>query len=187
MILEGRYVVRAMLEATFALTAIVRRKNFSQRYIDDDNHRTLQLIDACFRMPRTHKKFNNIDSMDLRRRKREIKKIIKSTNSKALKIWEAAKAAGMSYHYNTAYRLLSNTAHSSARDLDYHILPKSETEIQKLLWGPQVAKSADVLMHACDFLFISAHCVRRVFKRPELENQFAALHRRFQKLLEPLV
>lgn len=184
-ILESRYVLRAMLETTFAIAANARNAEFCQRYIDDDSHRHLELVKSCLRLEPELKKFHELEDADLWKKKDDAQRVITKTGSKPLKVKDVAMAAGMEGHYETIYRLLSNTAHASVRDLDYHIVPTpDDADIEKLGWGPQVSKSADPLMQACDYLFIASRAVLDLFERPELDNQFAALHRRFEKLLK---
>ncbi|SRR6266581_937515 len=187
LVLEARYVLRAMLETTFALVATARDADFCQRYVDDDEYRLLDLVKACLRLEPAMRSFHALDEQDLRKRKQDAEQNIKSRKLKPLKVKDVADAASMLGHYETSYRLLSNTAHASVRDLDYHIVAtKDQADIEKLGWGPQTGKSADVIMQACDDVIISAYAVLQLFERPELNNAHAALHRRFEQLLGKL-
>jgi hypothetical protein len=184
MILESRYVLRALLETTFALVANASDKDFCENYIHDDDHRLLTLVNACLRLPPEMKRFHKLEEEELERTKERAKRAIEARKSKALKVATIAARAGLMSHYDTIYRILSNAAHASVRDLDYHIIPTPDDEIDKLGWGPQVAKVPDSIMQACDYLLIACRGVLETFQRPELENQFAALHRRFNTLID---
>jgi hypothetical protein len=185
MILEGRYGLRAMLETTFALVANAKGEGFADRYLHDDFHRHVQLVDACLRMTPEGKKFHKLDTDDLRTIRAASQKEIDKAKSKPLKVWQTAKAAGMQDHYNTAYGLLSNTAHASVRDLDYHVIPTDDgQDIKKFGFGPRPEKSDDLLMQACDYLLIGAYALLDVFEHPEFQRAYSAHHRRFVLLLD---
>jgi hypothetical protein len=185
MILEARYVLRALLETTFALAAAAKKKRFPEAYMHDDNHRLVKMINACLRLPPEMKAFHRLDEAELRQTKRVAMDAIKAKDSRPLKVAEIADQGGMTSHYDTIYRVLSTTAHASVRDLDYHIIATpDEQSIDRFGWGPRTDKADDALMQACDSLLIGAAHVLHVFERPQLENPYSALHRRFEHLIK---
>jgi hypothetical protein len=110
-ILEARYVLRAMLETTFAIAAMARDKDFCDRYIHDDYHRHLDLVKSCLRLAPELRKFHELDEADLVAKKRDAQQAIGKAGSKPLKVKEVAVAGGMGIAPIRGNTSLSNARH----------------------------------------------------------------------------
>ena len=113
-----------------------------------------------------------------------IKQEINEKEIKPLTSEYLAQKADMLRYYNTLFVLLSSSIHSRVRDMGQYLEDKSLEELQSFSWGPDVSGLDDILMPACEILFIAARAVTDLFKFSNFDDAFQSKWNTFTELIK---
>ena len=102
----------------------------------------------------------------------DLKQLLGSDAKDLVNIASLANRVGLSWLYNTVYRMSSSdVAHTTLDALEHHVGVNPQGEIVGLSFGPRVEKLADTLVVAMNCLLVSMHAIRTRFLMPELQPE----------------
>jgi len=102
----------------------------------------------------------------------DLKQLLGSDAKDPVNIASLANRVGLSWLYNTVYRMSSSdVAHTTLDALEHHVGVNPQGEIVGLSFGPRVEKLADTLVGAMNCLLVSMHAIRTRFLMPELQPE----------------
>jgi len=183
MVAEARSLLRGMLDATFAEIALSKHKNLVEAFVNDDFYQRIKCLNSFMALPKKIKKKHRIGNAKLKELAEDIQKEIDKKQIKPLTTEFLAQKAEMLGHYNTLFVLLSSSTHSRVKDLEQYLGDKDVTGLDTLRWGPDVTNLDEILMPACDLLFIAARAVSNLFNGFELDKEFQDHWNLYEKLI----
>ncbi len=176
MVFEVRTILRCLSEIAFNLVAVAKNENFIEQLICQDYfHRRSALKAVLFNHERGVKiEGKTVDEINIDID--DISEQIKELKIKKLFIKDKAEAAGMLSYYDSQYVLLSDTIHSSTRDLEHYFKIDDDNLIEEILWGPET-KGVDLLLFSsADLMIIILNAIQSIFK--------IALNKEWNKLID---
>ncbi len=184
MVPEARYVLRSMLETVFLAAAAVQDPTFPQRYALCTLQHQHKIANVLLSLPDEYLPDEKLDEKKIREKASEFKSQLDAADKFSFSVEATAKLAGLSGHYDTAYRLLSATSHALVTDLDMHAGLDERGDIARLLWGPTDKYVVDLLLMACEFLMIFLHHIIDLFALKRYEEGYGALWTEMKGLIE---
>lgn len=159
MINEARYLLRCLLEVTFAISAIAKDPGFADTLCKNDLYEQKRCFNAVLGG-------SHLSDEDMRVAREELEKVrrqIKLTNLKELSIRDIATAGGLIGMYDSAYKMLSSIVHVSVRSLGETIEVGEDGDAKEMLWGPDVRDLELVLLTGLDMMMIMLKALRQIF------------------------
>lgn len=181
MIPEARVLTRSLLEVIFTLCAIIKNKDLTAIYIDEDKRKKLKFLNK-FRQLHNGNLPKDIDSNEIHKLEKELKVEIEKDNIKIRKTEEWAKDAGLHDWYLTAYAVLSDSVHIKVSDLERHVVADENDVIKEFKWGPSDAGIQEVLLTSIEGMIVSLIETLDFFKK-QRENTIQDLRDRLHKLV----
>lgn len=176
-------LLRALLETVFTLCAIARRPDTLEHYVSADHKARLTLLNAA----RASKSqgFAAAKAAATDERKSELETQVASSLP-PLGVEELARRADLHDWYDGIYRVLSQTSHSTVRDMEqYFVLNSAGDEIEALRLTPSAEETARLLKTAGSFLLTAMNAAASVLAshtflasdryEPDFENAFRNL------------
>lgn len=151
LISESKMVLRCLMEATFTLCALASHDELIFQYVQQDSLFRTKLINKLESASELVKKAVVAD--ELQQLKEELLQETANLEIGKLTVQDLADKAGLRDWYDTAYTLLSQSVHSSARDIERHLQIDSSETVTGLNYGPS-DKNVEIL------LFTAADCMR---------------------------
>ncbi len=117
---EPRILLRSMLETLFSLCFVVSNEKNTEKYAIRSFANKKKLLNKL--KSTTSSVIKDIRSNISDEQIEELNRIIKEVGAEELKTITLATESGLTDHYHTAYSLLSESVHSTADDLENHLL-----------------------------------------------------------------
>lgn len=139
---EAKLLARKVLEVTFRVTAIARSRDVADEYLRSDETNRLKFLNKLRLLQsvkHTPEEIAKIDELHA-----EVSATIVAKGIKEKSIYWYAEKAGLLDYYNTAYALLSESAHANIRDLYPLLETDADGDIEALRYGPD-AEVGDIL------------------------------------------
>ncbi|MCX5516515.1 hypothetical protein C3941_18755 [Kaistia algarum] len=168
---SARVTVRALMETTFRLRAIVGVADLYKKFI---------LEDMLYRREIANKIRNN--SYDFLRDAQNaitdeaferLKNDIKRLNPKKFHIEELSRLAGMHEWYVGVYSLLSKAVHTQIRELEEYVEIDENGQIKELRYAPQLQEISNLVLTASELILSAAFAFEERFQTgfaPKLED-----------------
>lgn len=170
MVLQSKMLARCLLEALFKLGGLAKCPDLVPDYILSDELQRKKLLEKaknCSFNPFGHSKNINYEQL-----LKDLKNEVKEKNIREITVKEFAEKAGLYDWYLTGYALLSDSIHSTPRDLQYYLNANAKQEIISLKWGPGSEGLDDILHMGINSLLLSIIAVVQFFKlNSNLENK----------------
>ncbi len=155
-------LLRALLEVVFTICAIARSPDVLERYITDDDIQRLKLLHAIRATKSPNLAFGRAAATDELRN--ELKAKVKLGAPTPVDVEELARRAGLHDWYVGIYRVLSQTAHATVRDIErYFVLNDTGDEIEALRLTPSDAETPRLLKTAGSFLLTALNAAGFIF------------------------
>ncbi|NTW33522.1 MAG: hypothetical protein HGB12_13025 [Bacteroidetes bacterium] len=183
MVAESRSLLRGMLDATFSVVALSKNENLVCEFVNDDLWQRMKCLNSFCNLPKDIKKRHRVRSSKLKTLVESIQKEIDEKNIKPLTSEYLAQKADMLGHYNTLFVILSSSIHSRARDMTQYLGEGEIDDLEALKWGPDVKGLDNILLSACDCIFISARNITNLFNIQNLHESFQENWVLYEKLL----
>lgn len=181
MIPEARVLTRYLLEVIFTLCAIIKNKDLTTVYINEDKKKRLKFLNK-FRQFHEGNLPDGIDADEIHQLENELKIEVKKDNIKIRKTEEWAKDAKLHDWYLTAYAVLSDSVHIKISDLERHVVADENNVIKEFKWGPDDTGIQVVLMSSIDGMIVSLIETLTFFKK-QREEIIQELRERLHKLV----
>ncbi len=163
MVAEARSLLRGMLDATFAQVALSKHAELVKEFVDDDMSQRLKHVNCIRALPKELKKHHGFSEKELTKLADELKCEIDKRQIKPLRSEYLAQKAEMLTHYNTLFVMLSSSTHSRVRDMVRHLDLGESKEHHQFKWGPDAPNLDELVMPACDCLFVAARAASSLF------------------------
>jgi hypothetical protein len=150
---ECRLMARKVLEVCFRIVAIAASEENALTYVrsDETNRRKLlNKIKALKTVSHTSEQAVLIVSLHA-----EVTTAIANQNIHEIGTQWFAERAGLMDFYNTAYALLSESAHANVRDLEPVLATTAEGEIEAIEYGPSTTHIESLLLTAVETTVIA--------------------------------
>jgi hypothetical protein len=178
MVSEAKILLRALMEAVFALRAITTHAEVAEEFYQ--SHLIAKRRALC-KFKRSSLNLADSQGRDLTERIKELDGLIKrgriDVTTKYL-----AERAGLYDFYATAYTVLSWAVHSSILDIaGSHMAGPSDSHIDSIHLSIQTEEVEKWFMSACECMVIAMQSVNDIFKAG-VENEIADYDRRYKNL-----
>lgn len=162
LIAAGRVTLRALVEATFKISAIATNPGAFKKFIAEDLAHRKKLINkarnnAYRNLEETRKAITND-------RVKELEEEIKRTGARVLSTEEWSKLASMHDWYTTNYALLSQAVHTPVRELEDYLELGESGEIRQFNYAPSMNDIPLLLLTATHSLLIAASAFDKRFE-----------------------
>lgn len=165
---DSKTILRSMLEVLFILKVSCEDESFVREYVSADQIYRKKLMSAAKNNP--DKTFDETRQYATEEVLNKIKEDIESNNIQELRVDQLASRAGMKTHYDSAYRMLCNPAHSGARSLEQYLVIGEDTKVTSLDFGPTDDDIDLVLITAMDSLTIGLASIMNLFRINKIEE-----------------
>lgn len=168
LIAPSKMLTRCIFDSTFPLCAISN---------DNDGKYYLEYIQTELlnrkRFTKKYKKLSNAkveNYPELDEIEKQLSKEIKEGKIKERKTIYWAEKSGLLDWYHTAYSTLSNTVHSSVRDLEQYFNLDDEGEIKEFNWGPKEEGIEELLMTLNQGMITSMLAMVTFFNQKKIDS-----------------
>lgn len=162
LIIDAKIILRSMLEILFILKLSCKDSKFVKKYVKADQIYRQKLLNAAKNNP--DGVFDEARQYATEEVLNKLKLDIETNKIQGLGIEQLAKDAGMKAHYDSAYRLLCNPAHSGARSLESYLMFDENKKVSGLNFGPTDSDIDLVMITAIDNLCIGLASILNFFK-----------------------
>jgi len=158
----SRVILRALVEANFAIVAIDRERDTLRHYIRNDDYWRVRIIEKIWKMsPPVTEVYKDIATPEVRQ---DLLDALKKEKVIQLTTFELAKRADMLDTFYGLYASLTGPAHAHVRDMQVYLVmdPKGEN-LESLRIGPSDRDTADLLPIASLLLIQAVGAAASVF------------------------
>ncbi len=180
---DSKILLRSLFEPLCILKLVLEDKTFHRKYISTDLFEMRKRFNIAKASPDAV--FDELRKIADDEIEKLSSNIVKS-EAEEYKVERLASLANLTSMYNTYYRLLSGTVHTSPRSLDEYISTDDEGNLCSIKWGPTDEGVPIILLAAVEFLRMALNLMIQFFEIEALE-QLQALHTRekeFHRLLK---
>lgn len=178
MVSEVKILLRALMEAVFALRAITVHAEVAEEFYQ--SHLIAKRRALC-KFRKSSLNLADSQGRDLTERIKELDGLIKR-NRIDMSTEYLAKRAGLYDFYATAYTVLSWAVHSNILDIaGSHMAGQSDDHIASIHLSVQTAEVEKWFMSACECMVIAMGSVNEMFKAG-VENEIADYEKRYKDL-----
>ena len=103
-----------------------------------------------------------------------------------IQVKDKAETAGMLSYYDSQYLLLSDTIHSSTRDLERYFKVDDDNLIDEINWGPDTKEIDVLLFSVADSIIIILNAIQSIFKIA-FDDQWNSIADQFKKMAVEIV
>ena len=161
---SAQCLLRVMCEVTFAIAMVAKEPSFVAEYFDNDRHRKVKMLDALLGLRLGESTISKEERDMLKAQVRGLRAEIQNKRQKELVVFDTAKRAGLLDLYRYFYVTFSNTVHTSARDLDSHVVrPGDGLDYVGMRWGPDSRQVEDMVDAAIEIFSPAFHFFMEVF------------------------
>lgn len=165
---ESKIVLRCMLEAMFALTAVAKdeTENISKKLVQKDQverKKVLKALKRNFSRGGKKTKEEKFRMQNVERIIQEIEHDIQKMEITDLDAEYLAKKAGLSTFYDSAYKYLCGSVHPNVRDLEQYFEKNGNDNIKFLKWEPDISQINLILSTTCESMLIILEGVSKQF------------------------
>jgi hypothetical protein len=178
---ESSVLLRVLLEVFFRIAAIAKNVNIVATYVDNDLIQRKISLGKLEEIQHTEKP--KLDPSELVRMRAQLDHEIQESGVKGKTTEWYATQAGHRDLYLSAYTVLSDSVHVSARNLLGAFETDPEGYLVRLKYGPSDESSDDTLLTAIEFMLLSLNEASRVLAI-DLQSDREALYVRFTKLCD---
>lgn len=178
MVKETKTLLRALLEALFALGAIANDKTVAEQYYLNHFRQKRRVLLKIKKYSSAQRFYQGLD---LDKRIGELNEIIKQKGIKELTTEDLAKKAGLHDFYLTAYPVFSWTIHSNVIDIAQYITGKSDDYIDEVSWHPEIEGIDELLLTAIECVIIALRSVNKLFNL-EADSEIEEYSHRYKAL-----
>lgn len=178
---ESSVLLRVLLEVFFRIAAIAKNVDIVSTYVDNDliqRRKSLRKLEEI-----RHAEKPKLDPAELVRMRAELDHEIQETEAKEKTTEWYATQAGHRDLYLSAYTVLSDSVHVSARNLLSAVETDAEGYLVRLRYGPSDERSDDTLLTAIEFMLFSLNEASRVLDI-RLESDREAMYVKFTQLCD---
>jgi hypothetical protein len=162
LIAPARAPLRALVETVFRKRAIAADPDAFKTFIKEDLVHRKKLINKA-----RNNAYPNLEAAraaitaDL---VKEVEQEIKAAGAKALTTKDWSQRAGMEDWYVTNYALLSQSVHTSVRDLEAYLTLDQSGELKALEYAPSLHEIPELALTAAHLILIAASAFDKVFE-----------------------
>jgi hypothetical protein len=173
---SAQCLLRVMCEVSFAIAMVAKEPSFVAEYLDDDRHRRLKMLDALLGLRLDESTISKEEREMLKAEARGLRVELKDKRQKELVVFDTARRAGLLHLYRFFYVTFSNTIHTSARDLDSHVVrPEDGLGYVGMRWGPDSRQVEDMVDAAIEIFSTAFHFFMQVFPHAEARMKLDSL------------
>jgi hypothetical protein len=177
---DARTIVRSMAETAIVLNGAVDDPSVCDDLMKRHEVNRRKLLNAWMSDPQAmavmtdeHKSKFALD----------VKQLPGTETKDPINIGTLASRVGLTWLYNTVYRMSSSdAAHASLDALEHHVEADAKGDIQRLSFGPRIEKLADTLVGAMNCMLVSVHAISMRFPMSELQLEMDQHLAALQKL-----
>ncbi len=158
---QTRIMLRSALESLFSLVAISLDSRLANDFIAADTLARKRIYHKLQAWPAHLKK--DVHEEVLNEKLQEIEESIAALNPKRMSVEEMSMKAGMHEWYVTIYSVLSDSVHTSVRDLEDHLVLDGARSVEQLKNEPTVEDLDSLFLICIEFLLHSLSAIDRVF------------------------
>jgi hypothetical protein len=184
MMAQARVLARALIETLFTLCAIVKKPELLDVYFKEDKKRRLRFLEK-FKEFHGGKLPENVKQEEIKTIEKDLKEDIDREGIRIRKTEEWAADAELATWYLTAYAVLSDSVHTTARDLEDHLKVNDRGDIEEFLWGPDGRGVDEILLTGIEAMHFAIGCTLSFF-RSQRDKEVTELRVRFEKLVSQL-
>jgi hypothetical protein len=169
LVAAGKVIIRAELEAIFALRAVASDEVNFRAFVSADMRERLNLIKKSrqYEYPILKMLREAISDDEISQLEAEVQQ---AGVAKKLTVRELSEQAKLHELYVSVYPILSRAAHSGVRELEAYLITDSDGEVSEIEYSPDLDDVVDLLLTACDFILLGADTICRQFEIENLAN-----------------
>ncbi|HEY5562330.1 MAG TPA: DUF5677 domain-containing protein [Clostridiaceae bacterium] len=169
---EGRIIIRTVLESAFILKAICDKREYAQDFIEIDN-KDRERFGKAINDKRNEDIFKAIKGEIPEYLYENLKKENREKGIKMISVEDWAKRADLEEFYQCAYRLLSMDIHTNPRALEIYMNLDENKKLINIVTSPITQGINDNLIIASSILLTSIESLSKLFsfdKFKDIEN-----------------
>jgi hypothetical protein len=180
---QSRAMLRVGMESLFALAAITKDPSAARQLVDAHNVQQGKMFHKVQRWsaPELRKRADAEVTEDTLK---EIQARISETGAKAQSAESLAKTAGLHDWYLTAYAILSGAVHSSAADIERHVIKAPDGTVQELCNEPEVENLEKEWLLTSEMLLKAISSVSEIFEVKDAEQFIDQQYMRLRELAD---